>query len=39
LFEAYPYYLTVFATLVGFFVFVAYFLFDASKERSAKKEQ
>jgi len=39
LFEAYPYYLTVFATLVGFFVFVAYFLFDASKEKSVKKEQ
>jgi len=39
LFDAFPYYMTVFGTLIGFFVFVTFFLFDSSRNKTKSKEQ
>jgi len=33
LFEAFPYYISVFGTLVGFYVFLIYFLYDSDKKQ------
>jgi len=32
LFEAFPYYVSVFGTLVGFYVFLVYFLYDSPRK-------
>jgi hypothetical protein len=39
LFEAYPYYATVFASLAGFVVFVVYFLLDKETKGKGKKDK
>lgn len=39
LFEAYPYYATVFASLAGFVIFVIYFLLDKDTKGKGKKDK